>query len=157
MVDVFGGFLFQHVHNVVVGDYTDEPPLGINHRNCREVVFCHDVRHFFLVGARRYINHIGIHDVFHHGIGRDGEQVAQVNHSDQAAFFVHHENVERNFGAVADLTQKFNRLRGGGLPTERDVGCGHQAAGAFIGVAEQRAHLVGVLHFGQCLARLLGR
>ena len=63
-LDVFGSFLFQHIHDVIHCNNAKKPLLVVNHGQSQEVVTQEQLRRFFLIciGADR--DEFGFHQVY---------------------------------------------------------------------------------------------
>ena len=157
VVDVLRGLRFQHIHDVVVRDDTDEPSLGIDYRDSRQIIFRHDPCDLFLIRPGFHGDHFRVHQVFHHRVRIGFDQIPEVYDSNQPSRSIDDVQVIRYLGDVAHLTQEIDCLSDGGIPPEGNVGCGHQAACRLVRIPQQRQDLVGILHLSQCLRSPLRR
>lgn len=134
--DVFGGFFFDDVDDVVDGDAPDEDAVGIENGEGAEVVFGGGAGDFFLVGVGLYGD--GVFD----GEGGEGllevggfEQFPELDVSLEAA--VGGDDVGEVYGFFeVDGSDVGDGLGGGHVGGDGDKVGGHDAAGGFFVVFE---------------------
>ena len=76
-MSVFGRFLFQNVHRVVVSDNPDQPVLIVHHRNRDEVVSLQLRNHVFLVVVDADGDDVPRHDLRQHGVRPGEDQIPE--------------------------------------------------------------------------------
>ena len=60
-IEVAGGFLLDHVDDVIDGDDAHQPLFPVHHGNGQEVVALDDPRHLLLVGVGGHVDHLPGH------------------------------------------------------------------------------------------------
>ncbi len=142
LLDVLGGLLLHHVHDVVGRDDALHPALGVDDGDGQEALLDEQMRHRFLVGLVRDGDEVGVHDVAHEPLGRRGEQLAERDHAQQPHVGREHVRVVDHFDPADRLASE---IADGDLDRdlrpEPHVPRVHDAAGRILGVGHEGGHL----------------
>src|SRR5690606_7814733 len=100
-VDVLGGFLFQHVQDVVGADDAQEPSRRVHHRQRHEVVLAQQARRFLSRRLGLHRHDFRVHDVGQQRVVGAQQNVTKGRHAHQPADVVHDVNVVGNVDVFA--------------------------------------------------------
>ena len=109
-MEVFRGFFFHDVHDVVYGNNPDKSVLLVHHRQGQVAVLVKLVGNFFLVVQGFYGNNIINHDVFNLGLGVLCHQLSQGDKTQKFLVLVFHITGIDRFLGHADLLDVFQGL-----------------------------------------------
>ncbi len=135
-VDVFGGFLFGDVDDVVVGDDADEEAAAIDDGECGAVVAGHHADGFFAVGGGVEGEELLVHEALDGGVGVGEEELADEEVVDELEVFVDDVDPVERFGVAAEVSHVFEGACDGPGGFDADVVRGHESADLFGAVAE---------------------
>ena len=134
---VLGCLVLEDVDQVVGGEGAEEVAVVVDHGEGEQLVALEHARRLLLVGVRGDGDDVRAPQLCDRGVGRRGDERAQVEHPIEALLLVRDVDVERLLGVGAERAQLVDHLPGEAVWRHRDPPAGHPPAGAVLVVLQQ--------------------